>query len=213
MEAINYWNEIGSKKNFEDPIYLEKIKQYYSKSVNILEYGCGYGRLMNILKEAGYNNVIGFDYSKKMIERGKKEHPHLNINFLENAPMIPLKKESVDLVVLSTILCSLVDIDEQVNLIDEMTRVLKPGGSIYVSDFMINKDKAFLDKYQKGFEKFGEWGVYTTSEDLTVRHHSTNWIMDLFSFFDILWFEQFDFKTMNNNPARTFHMLAQKINS
>lgn len=49
------------------------------------------------------------------------------------------------------------------------------------------------------------------NENLTVRHFTTKAIMNLLTSFDIQWFEQFDFKTMNQNPARTFHCIAKKI--
>jgi hypothetical protein len=69
----------------------------------------------------------------------------------------------------------------------------------------------YSPKYEEGFKKFGTWGVYTTHENLIVQHLTTKAIMKLLSDFDIQWFEQFDFKTMNQNPARTFlHCIAKK---
>ncbi len=210
MEAMEYWNEIGCTKEFEDPLYIEKIKSHVPKDAAIVEYGCGYGRMMDILKREGYNNLRGFDFSKRMIEKGKSAFPDLDMKFLEINGVIPLEDESVDFVVLSTVLCCMVDIDQQVDLIEEIKRVLKPDGYIYITDFMINDNELYQEKYEEGLKAFGEWGVYTTNEGLTVRHHSTNWIMDLFSSLNVLWFEQFDFKTMNNNPAKTFHAIVQK---
>lgn len=210
METIEYWNDIGSKKIFEDPIYIDKIKPYVSYGAKVVEYGCGYGRMMNILKKEGYSDVVGFDFSKNMIERGKKTYPDFEMHILEESGEIPLESESVDFVVLSTILCCMVDLDQQMDLVEEIKRILKPNAFLYVSDFMINETSLYHEKYRKGFEQFGEWGVYTNSEGLTVRHHLSSWIMDLFNVFNVLWFEQFDFKTMNNNPAKTFHTLVQK---
>jgi hypothetical protein len=44
MQAQQYWSEIGSKKDFEDPLYLERLSSFLTKESKILEYGCGYGR-------------------------------------------------------------------------------------------------------------------------------------------------------------------------
>lgn len=70
MLAQQYWNDIGAKKVFEDPLYLDKLSQFLSPNAQIIEYGCGYGRMMRILKSAGYHNLIGFDFAPNMITRG-----------------------------------------------------------------------------------------------------------------------------------------------
>lgn len=43
MLAQEYWNKIGSKKVFEDPVYLEKLTKFLRPTSQIVEYGCGYG--------------------------------------------------------------------------------------------------------------------------------------------------------------------------
>ncbi|MDX8431268.1 MAG: class I SAM-dependent methyltransferase [Candidatus Algichlamydia australiensis] len=210
MEAQTYWNEVGSQKDFEDPLYLEKIKPYIHHHSKIVEYGCGYGRLLQFLKSEGYTNLYGFDFAPKMIERGKSAHPDLNLTCIKESGKVPLEDEACDLVILSTILCCTVAKEEQTKIVKEMQRILKPGGVLYLSDFMITDHPRYTDKYKKGFEDFQERGIYTTSEGIAVRHHTTQWIMKLLENFSIQWFEQFDFKTMNQNFARTCHCVAQK---
>ena len=78
MMAQQYWNDIGAKKVFEDPLYLDKLQPFLSSTAQIVEYGCGYGRMMGILKSAGYHNLIGFDFAPNMITRGRKENPDLD---------------------------------------------------------------------------------------------------------------------------------------
>lgn len=58
MQAQDYWNQVGSKKEFEDPLYLERLSNYLTLDAKILEYGCGYGRLLQILKSNGYSNLF-----------------------------------------------------------------------------------------------------------------------------------------------------------
>lgn len=210
MQAQQYWNDIGSKKEFEDPLYAEKLKPYLYPSSKILEYGCGYGRMMRILSEFGYENLVGYDFAPNMIERGKKENPHLDLRLLEESGKIPEKDASFDGVIMATVLCCMIDLKEQRKVIDEVGRILKDGGVLYITDFMICDDPIYANKYAGGLEEFGIKGVYTTSENLTVRHHMTKTLMPLLEKFDIHWFEQSNFKTMNQNPARTFHCIATK---
>lgn len=209
MLAQKYWNEVGSKKEFEDPLYIEKLSPFISAESSIVEYGCGYGRMGKILREAGYVNYAGFDFAPNMIERGKVENPDLKLSLLETPGTIPKEDLSVDAVVLSTVLCCMPNREEQAQLMEEIFRVLKVGGVLYVTDFLICEHPMYSEKYEAGFQKYGERGVYTTSENLVVRHHTASAILDLLSGFDVQWFEQFDFKTMNQNPAKTFHAIAR----
>jgi hypothetical protein len=39
--------------------------------------------MMRLLKEAGYHNLVGFDFAPNMVVRGKKEHPDLDLRLLE----------------------------------------------------------------------------------------------------------------------------------
>jgi SAM-dependent methyltransferase len=210
LSAREYWNTIGVKKNFEDPLYLEKIAHYLHKSSRIVEYGCGYGRLLHFLKAKGYENLVGYDYAPAMIERGRTAYPGLELHAIQESGKVSMPDSSADLVVMSTILCCIIEKEEQKRIISEMRRILKKGGILYLSDFSICAHPRYKDKYADAERIFGEWGIYTTAEGLTVRHHSTEWIADLLREFDILWMEQFDFKTMNQNPARTIHCVSMK---
>ena len=210
MIAQDYWNTIGVNKNFEDPIYVNKISPFLSQSSQIIEYGCGYGRMMNLLKSKGYSNLIGYDFAQAMIERGKKENPDLDLRLLKQPGIIPQNDETVDAIILSTVLCCMIDSNEKKLLANEILRVLKKKGILYLTDFLLCEHPSYEEKYSRGAQEFGKWGVYKTLENLVVCHYSSHEIMTFLCSFDIQWFEQFDFKTMNENPARTFHCIAQK---
>lgn len=210
MTAQKYWNDVGAKKVFEDPLYLEKFSPFLFPAAQILEYGCGYGRMLRILKSAGYHSLVGFDFAPNMIARGHKENPDLDLRLLEKGGKIPFQNESMDAVVMSTVLCCITEGQELAALMREISRVLKTNGALYLTDFLICEHPRYQEKYAIGLQQFGKWGIYTTNENLTVRHFTTKEIMDLLNSFDIQWFEQFDFKTMNQNPARTFHCIAKK---
>ena len=89
MLAQQYWNDIGAKKVFEDPLYIDKLSPFVPQTSQIVEYGCGYGRMMRILKSAGYDNLIGFDFASNMVKRGLRENPDLDLRLLERAGVIP----------------------------------------------------------------------------------------------------------------------------
>ncbi|MDP1836518.1 MAG: class I SAM-dependent methyltransferase [Chlamydiales bacterium] len=210
LTSQQYWNEVGSKKVFEDPLYFDKLSPFLTPASTLIEYGCGYGRLMQLVKEQGYQDVTGFDFAQNMIERGKQTFPHLNMRLLDEPGIIPKPDESADAVIMLTVLCCMADLAEQSKVIGDIWRVLKKGGILYLSDFLICDDEKYRDKYAEGLRTFGQWGVYTTSEKLVVRHMTSQSVFELLKDFDVQWFEQYDFKTMNHNPARTFHCIARK---
>lgn len=209
MLAKEFWNEVGSKKVFDDPLYVERLKGHVGYEGLIVEYGCGYGRMLAKMREAGFKNLVGYDFAPKMIERGAREFPGLHLKVMEGG-RIPEMSGSVDAVILSTVLCCIVDDREQAKVIGEVERILKPGGVLYVTDFLISDHPRYASPYATGLEEFGKWGIYKTRENLRVRHMTSQHVMQLLKHFDIQWFEQFDFKTMNGNPAKTFHLTALK---
>ena len=210
MYVKDYWNQIGASKHFEDPVYVHRLKPYLTLDSSIVEYGCGYGRMLRILKSFGYEKLFGFDFAENMIVRGKKENPDLDLRLLEHSNRIPFEDESIGGVVMSTVLCSMVEAQEKRELISEILRVLKRGGVLYLTDFLLCDHPSYQEKYTQGKKLYGKWGMYQSSEGLIVCHYSSSEILDLLRSFDIQWFEQFDFKTMNQNPARTFHCIGKK---
>lgn len=211
MDGQTYWDQIGYQKNFEDPFPLEKFSTLLPKEAVIVEYGCGYGRLLSRLQEAGFVNLKGYDYSKSMINRGKDRNPSLSFEHLSTSGALPLPDQSVDCLYASTVLCCVPAMDELTALFKEFHRVLKQGGTLFLLDFLLSKSPESQEKYQKGSQEHGEWGVYTTSEGLAVRHFQSTQLLRLLEDFDIQSFEQSDFKTMNDSPARIFQCFAERI--
>jgi len=210
MDGQTYWETIGFQKDFEDPFPLEKLKTFLPQDTLVVEYGCGYGRVLKQMQEAGYTNLLGFDYSSKMVERGKKLCPTLDLRHIPKSGHIPLPDQKADFLIASTILCCLPGKQALASLFQEFHRVLKKGGTLYLFDFLLSNHPSSLKKYEQGLSDHGEWGVYTTTEGLTVRHFQTATLMQLLADFDVQWFEQLDFKTMNNNPARVFQCFANR---
>jgi SAM-dependent methyltransferase len=208
VEEINqkFWDTSGAEKSFSDPFFIKEFAQHLSKESRILDYGCGYGRLIKLLREAGYQNITGFEKSKGMLERAK--------NFLGETPPIisdcaGLQKDSFDSIVLSTVLCcNPTDIGIK-NIINTIAKVLKHNGLLYFCDFLISASPKYIEKYNEGFKEFGIYGVYRTSENILVRHFSKTYLLDLFKNFLVIWNKDIEYITMNKNPALQTHMILK----
>ena len=106
------------------------------------------------------------------------------------------RKASLDAVILFGVLCSVVNENAQRNLIDEIKRVLKPNGIIYVNDFLINNDIKSIFKYVKFMIKYNTYGVYKLKDGGILRHHTNQYIKDLFADFYELEYGKTKFKTV-----------------
>jgi demethylmenaquinone methyltransferase/2-methoxy-6-polyprenyl-1,4-benzoquinol methylase len=99
-----------------------------------LDVACGSGKLTaELAKLAGpAGRVIGLDFSRRMLEVSRREHPGLE--FLEgDALNLPFDEGSFDA---STIAFGLRNLADPVRGLREMSRVLKPGAHAVVLEFV-----------------------------------------------------------------------------
>lgn len=207
MLQEDYWNQASEKKEFTTPFQLEVFGNYVSKEQTILDVGCGYGRTLNELRQAGWGHLIGMDFAGGMIQRGHKLFPFLDLRVMKNG-QLALPDNSVDAVILFAVLTCLRSNEEQKHLIGEIRRVLKPGGTLYVNDFLLNRDSRNLERYRTGAEKYGIYGVFDLPEGAICRHHEEAWLKELLSGFAHLKWDHLTFTTMNGHQSNGFYMIG-----
>ena len=149
---MNPWDSLAkrfnTKKNILDihhdaavnifvgwPIFLQNIKlqkEYQGKnSLDILDFGCGDGRLCEELHNNS-NNVTGIDKSHKMIELAKTHVPS-NVNIKHYAEFLQEGSDTkFDVITSMHVLDWIEDIESTLNLI---IKRLKPGGLFLFSVF------------------------------------------------------------------------------
>lgn len=204
-----YWDKVSDEKEFPTPFQMEKFEKYVSKEMNILDVGCGYGRTLNELHNHGFKNLTGIDYSQGMIERGLRLYPYLNL-IKNDGDEIPFSDNEFDAVLLIAVLTSNIKNEEQENLISEISRVLKDGGILYITDFLINQDKRNLKRYQNCKDKYGIYGVFELPEGAVLRHHTEEHILKLTESFKERVFEKTVYNTMNGNKSNGFYYIGEK---
>ena len=69
-----YWNEVAEQKTFTHPIDITMLDKYLNMQSRILDFGCGYGRIVKELSDLGFENVVGYDTSKALVDRGRREN-------------------------------------------------------------------------------------------------------------------------------------------
>ncbi len=204
-----YWNAAVETKTFTHPLNLDRFGGHLSKDANILDYGCGYGRICAELADAGYRHVTGVDISARMIERGRALFPDMDLRRIAGAAL-PFAAEAFDACLLFAVLtCIPTDAGQQA-LIAELRRLLRPGGILYVSDYPLQTDARNQERYRAFAEVYGRFGVFRLPDGATLRHHDMRWIYALLDAFDLLHEDVLAVRTMNGNPAQAFQIFARK---
>ena len=105
------------------------VEASMNKDVTILDLGTGTGFLARIVLKHDFN-VIGLDISEDMLAVAKKKAPDTTL-VRGDAERIPLKDDSVDLIVSRWVLWTL---PHPGSALEEVVRVLKPDGRVILCD-------------------------------------------------------------------------------
>ena len=146
-----------------------------------LDAGCGEGRFCRMLRGIGVA-AIGIDPTQSLIERARELDPKGDYR-LGRAEALDFPDRSFDLVVSYL---TLIDIDDAATAIEEMARVLRPGGSLLIANI--------ASAVTAGDDYFSERAAWAQWRGIRVR----NWHRPLSRYMQLLlgqnlrlaWFEE-----------------------
>lgn len=149
-----------------DPVMLPRALATGAKSA--LDVGCGEGRFCRLLKANGIATT-GIDPTPALLERARE--CDADGAYVEaSAENLPFAKESYDLAVSYL---SLIDIPDHARGIGEMTRVLKPGGTLLVAN--LNSFNTSTGDQGWVRDAFGQIKHYPVDHYLEERAFWTEW--------------------------------------
>lgn len=143
-QNLEVYNKIA--KHFSDTrqFVWQELKHFatFVKAGDVvLDLGCGNGRLYQIFADLPIS-YIGIDQSEELLVLARKQFREGK--FLEgNMLSIPLPDKSVDVIFCIAALQHIPGEELQREAVQEMKRVLKPGGKVILSNWNL----------------FGEWGI------------------------------------------------------
>jgi SAM-dependent methyltransferase len=208
---LEYWNQVGPTKPFAHPVNVQQLGLWLNPDSRILDYGCGYGRALGVLESKGFENLVGFDPAPAMIRSARGRYPSIRFEVLEDFRSIPLADASVDAVMLFAVLTCVPGNRAQRDIIDEITRVLRPAGILYVSDMWLQTDERNLERYDRDGKKYGVYGVFDLPEGVTVRHHDPLWIESLLHQYELLALDEVEVHTMNGHATSAFQWFGRRV--
>src|SRR4051812_49394035 len=95
----DYWDRVALEKRFIHPLRLEWLSKPLDQEARILDYGCGYGRILEHLVKSGYSNAVGTDFSEAMTKRCRSMLSHINL-VQTDGDLLPFRERAFDAVVL-----------------------------------------------------------------------------------------------------------------
>lgn len=208
---LEYWNELGPAKPFAHPVNVDRLAEYTSADSRILDYGCGYGRVLGLLENAGYSNLLGVDPASAMIAAARRGFPAIALHHMTDPPRVNLADRSVDAVLLFTVLTCVPTDAGQRAVVDEISRVLRSGGLLYISDLWLQTDARNVERYVRDQPKYGTYGVFDLAEGVTVRHHDPRWLDFLTTGYDNVALDTLEVQTMNGHSASGFQWFGLKM--
>jgi SAM-dependent methyltransferase len=206
---LTYWSTTGATKTFTHPVDFTWLGDL-APTARILDYGCGYGRVARLALHEGFTNVEGVDTSPSLIERARRDLPDLTFHTLTDPPHLPYPDASIDAVLLLAVLTCIPTDDGQQRLIAELTRVLRPGGLLYLSDLLLQTDERNLARYRQYADVYGNYGVFAVGDGAVCRHHSAERLHSLVDGFAVTTTRQITVRTMNANSVAALQLLATK---
>ena len=138
--SIKYYEKVGVAV-LDDRAYRRKddlpfVKRFCARQHLVLDLACGAGRITIPLAQAGYD-VRGIDLSPTLVREAKKRLKDcgLSPDLVQQGSMlkIPMPPDSFDRVIcLWTAFNELLEKQEQLIALNEMERVLRPGGIAFL---------------------------------------------------------------------------------
>ncbi|MBI2442893.1 MAG: class I SAM-dependent methyltransferase [Candidatus Levybacteria bacterium] len=184
----NYYDQYWSKQStLGDGIYKwPTVIQYIPKKprVKILDYGCGPGVLLRIMKKINSTaEYYGADVSGAIIKKNKRHIKFCKFFTVEDGKRFPFQSNFFDFIVTTDAIEHVYDTELAFK---EFARILKPGGKILITTpyhGMIKNLLIVLTNFELIFDPLGPHIRFFTKKSLSESLHRVHLIPITFDYF------------------------------
>jgi predicted TPR repeat methyltransferase len=149
--ASKYDEDIGHAEDYLGPLATAEVaKSFIAEDARILDAGAGTGLSGAALKEAGFQDLVGLDFSAKMLAVAERKGVYRETIVADLGRRTSLADDSFDAVVT-------VGTTSQMppESLAEFVRVVRPGGRIIFTTWVEAYNERGYAAIQEGFEKAG----------------------------------------------------------
>src|SRR5215472_3029220 len=131
------------------------------RGLDVVDLGCGTGRLLNVSRKAGARTLVGVDISPGMVRVARTKLGDAATLLCAECGNAPIAGASADVIFCSFVLSYLGDAEQ---LFRFVKTILRPGGSFFLSD--VHPETAAALRWRRGVSLKGEFKEIRT-------HHRT----------------------------------------
>ncbi len=174
----SFWRKWG-QKYFELPLFQRMGLDIRGK--DILEIGCGSGYGAFLLNQLNPKSYIGLDLMEEQIKLAREKYPHYQFIVQDATDLSQFAEASKDVIVIFGVLHHITDWQKT---IDEIARVLKPNGSLFIEEPR-GIDIKFFDFFFRWGHPDSDFGLkaletYLQSRGLNITHKQWTPLLTIF---------------------------------
>ena len=137
------------------------VKKHVPLDARILDAGAGTGLVGQLLSEAGYTDLLGFDFSPEMLAQARLKNVYGDLRQMELGKTLDYESDSFDAV---TCVGVLTLGHAPASSLDEMVRITKPGGHVIYSMRPDYREPAGFVAKEAELESAGLWKLTEATE-------------------------------------------------
>ncbi len=157
--------------------------------------GSGYGRVLDYLGDKGFKHTIGLESDFQLL----RKRP-VSVVF-GKGEQAPFKDKIFGAIFLIGVLSYIIEDTQRQSIFDEIQRILKPRGFLFLSCFLISPDGYHQKKYRQGQKKHEKYGIFESDSGGIFRHANEAELKKLLNNLEILEWKARMFTTMNKRDA------------
>ncbi len=148
-----YWSTVAPGNIMSGLCYPgEELTSILEPKSTVLDVGCGNAKISTYLSNKGYT-VTGIDINQNAIDANTQSYPDINFMQVDITQALPFGDKTFDAIVIPYVFVSIIDKEKQEFAAQELIRILKPGGYLWICEATLSKD--YEDRYIKGKNETG----------------------------------------------------------
>ncbi len=209
-----YWKNIQPEKILSGTVFPgPELTNHLKVRSNILDVGCGIGKVSDFLFRKGYT-VTGVDLNVKALKEGKKINGNISYKRADITNELPFANETFDAVVVPYVFASIISKKKQIAAAKEIIRVLKSGGYLWLCDATYSPD--YKSRYQIAKKILGEDSVgfsYDKNNKIerVIRHYEQDDFNALFAGLSKIYLSKISFSSPHSGVTiKSLKIVYQK---